>query len=315
MSEETYNHLYKAIEQLVDAKGYKSVYIGYFGGEPMLEYDEICNFSERIKSFAEGRNISFKASMTTNGYLLSSDRLERLSQVGVTTYQITVDGLKETHNKSRILINQGGTWDRIVQNLVDAKNSSSEFKIMIRANCTDEINNNADEFLDFMSNTFGGDLRFGFHFEAVKKLGGKNDDNLKLVESETDVVYKMTTIAKKMGLELMGNRNYINPFGLVCYAGKNDSFIFDCDGTVMKCTVCIDNSNNHIGKLSEAGMQIESHLISEWTSQNLKEKCNSCKVLALCYGRKCPAGDFLSEGHCKSLLDMYDNALKTLFIA
>ena len=120
MQLESYDKLYKGIEQLIDSKGYKVLRVSFFGGEPLLEYDLICAFAKRLKNLAKQKNIIFVGHMTTNAYLLTHERLEKLVSLNVTGFQITVDGLGESHDSARFLTCGGGTWDVIMKNLTYA---------------------------------------------------------------------------------------------------------------------------------------------------------------------------------------------------
>lgn len=164
MSSETYDLLFSAIDNLIEAKGYKKLDVSFFGGEPMLEYDEVCKFSERIAEYCGKKKIQYFASMTTNGYLLTLDKLKKLIGLHISRYMITVDGLAETHDRQRPLIGNHGSWEQIIQNLRDAKNSDLNFSITIRTNFNDEIIKQARPYMEFLAKTFGGDQRFKYHF-------------------------------------------------------------------------------------------------------------------------------------------------------
>ena len=314
MSKETYDNLLSATEDLIDKKGYKILHISYFGGEPLLEYKEICEFSEKLSKLTAQKNIDFICGMTTNGYLLTKDRLHNLVKQNVKEYQITVDGLKQTHDNSRFLVNKSGTWDVIMKNLLDAKDSDLDFKILIRTNFDNEVKEKTHEYLEFMSKHFKDDPRFGFHFEGVKKLGGDDDNELDIVESEAAGINIMTATAKSLGLNVSGAETFVRPFGLVCYASKNDSFAIDTDGTVMKCTVHLDSPKNKIGSISNGKFQIKDHMMSEWTSCSLPEKCESCKILSICYNKKCPAARY-PLNPCDKFIEIYEETLKAFYLS
>ena len=295
MDDTTYNDLLTAIEHLIDTKGYKILRVSFFGGEPMLEYDSMCKFSEKAGELADRKEIFYRAGITTNGYLLTKEKLEKLSGLRVHDFMITVDGLKETHDKSRFLVNGKGTWDIIMKNLPDARDSKCDYSMTIRTNFGEEIQHTQDEFLRFLSQNF------------------KDDENLDIVEDEAGVVSEMLITAKRMGLNIEGSLFFANPFSLVCYAAKNDSFTIDCDGKIMKCTVHLDIPENHIGGISEGKFQVKDHLAAMWTSGDLREKCKSCKILPVCYNKKCPA-IIMPDEACEMYISNYENALKALYL-
>lgn len=316
MTYETYDDILDAIEKLIDAYGYRIVRLSFFGGEPLLEYDKICKFSEEVNDLAERKNVIYVAGMTTNGYLLTSDRLEKLVGVKIIDYQITLDGLKEKHDKARLLVGKNiaheiSNWEVIMKNLINAKSSSLGFSFLIRTNFDDEIISSSTEFVEHLSNNFKNDPRFMFHFEAVKNLSGSSDVDFDLVDDEVACVHEIASKADKAGLKVYSTQTVVRSLGMSCYATSYDSFAIDYDGTLMKCTVHVDSEKNRIGSVSDKKISINDHLMALWTSPGLSEKCKSCRILPICYNKKCPiAGS--DDNPCERLANMYENALKML---
>ena len=88
----------KLCEQYKD----KFVRIEYFGGEPLLNK----NFISKLASELNLRKIPFTASITTNATLINENILTLLYQSNVKVFQITIDGVEETHNTLRPAFNQ-----------------------------------------------------------------------------------------------------------------------------------------------------------------------------------------------------------------
>ena len=311
MSEETYNDILHVLEGYLDTHGYRRIWLSFFGGEPLLEYNAICEFSERVYEMTKRKNVEYRAGITTNGYLLTTERLKKLVSLKVTDYQITLDGLKEKHDKARVLQGKGGSWDTIVKNLTEAKSSDCAFTFMIRTNFDDEVISMSDRYIEYLSANFKDDLRFTFHFEAVKNLSGATDIDFALVDDEASCIAEITSVAKKAGLNVYTTNAVMHPLGVSCYATSGDSFAVDYDGTVLKCTVHIDSGKNKVGKINDKKIFVEDTLLANWTSFGLKEKCRSCKILPICYNKKCPLAPS-DEEHCAKLTSMYENAVKML---
>jgi len=304
MQSESYDRLYKSIEQAIDAKGYKVLRVSFFGGEPLLELDAIYEFAKRLKALAIEKKITFIGHITTNAYLLTYECFEKLVSVNVTGYQITIDGTKETHDVARPLVSGAGTWDVIMQNMIAAKESDLSFQIMLRTNLSESIMTQSHEYLAQMASLFKDDKRFQFHFEAVKKLKPVENDPLKILDDEPDAINKMTEEAISLGLSLSNFLTRIIPFRMICYAGKSDSVIIDTDGTVMKCTVHIDDDLNKVGLLTDEGALISDFKMAHWTAQALYDRCYSCDVLPICYGKSCPAVAY-QDNRCDDLIQIY----------
>ena len=62
-----------------------------------------------MNEFFEANSIVYKYCATTNGYLLTPNIIDQIFSVGLTNFQITVDGDEESHNKLRVLKNGNPT--------------------------------------------------------------------------------------------------------------------------------------------------------------------------------------------------------------
>lgn len=310
MEENTYKNIVSMILKLVEQYKYETVNISWFGGEPTLELNNICCFMRFLKDQLNGCAKVY-GQITTNGYLLRRDNLEKLVKVGVCDYQITIDGFDKTHNKTRIMKGGEPTWNRIIQNLHDAKNSNLDFNIIIRTNFTKEILNYAEEWFDYLKTEFLGDSRFKLYFEAVKDLGGK-DNTYKFGKGEGEQVSALLELAANRGLYSSTYRMWLQNFGMICYAGKPNSLVIDYDGKIKKCTVILDDEINVVGSVKCNGKYLlNEQNISWWTAYEKSPECLSCKIHPLCYGKKCPAC-YKKQNYCDNLIQMYYGILRNM---
>ncbi len=89
--------------------------IGFYGGEPLLEFELIKKCVEYAKEQTEGKAVSF--SMTTNATLLSEEIIKYLYENDI-MLTISLDGPKEIHNKNRKFAGSGaGSFDTIMENM------------------------------------------------------------------------------------------------------------------------------------------------------------------------------------------------------
>lgn len=306
MDKNIYDSLLKMIVNYTEIYSLHTVYLNWFGGEPTLELSNIKEFTKNLKGTLSP-DIKIISHMTTNGYLLSVDQFIELVNLGVVEYQITVDGFAETHNKTRFLANNNGTWDTIIKNLKDFKSTNLDFRVIIRSNLTDEIIKDRHSWFLYLSENFSDDPRFLFHFETVKDLGGEDKSfayDLSNPEPSTYMIDEATSI----GLNTLMKNNLGN-FSMICYAADPFAFLIDHDGTVKKCTVALDDPKNNIGSVSELGeLLIDENKSSWWTTYNKNLQCFDCKIYPICYSKKCPSA-YYYEGHCQQLLDLYKGIL------
>lgn len=136
----------KIVEVAQEATG-DNFSITLYGGEPLIEYDKCLEICKGCKEVVEARGAKFSASMITNGYLLSPEKLNSLKASGLNSVQVTIDGSRETHNKSRPLADGSGTYDRILMNVKDCAGIVST---AVRMNASDPDKKDIDELQAFV---------------------------------------------------------------------------------------------------------------------------------------------------------------------
>jgi len=118
-------------------KGKEQVSIGFYGGEPLLNFDVIekcCEYAREVEKInGQDRRLDF--SITTNGTLLDDERISWLMEK---EFSITVscDGPASIHDKHRVFPNGRGSFDIVFQNLQKIYKKDKHFyKHHILINC------------------------------------------------------------------------------------------------------------------------------------------------------------------------------------
>ena len=178
MNESTVEAIKKMIQNQSEIQ---KLQINWFGGEPTLcpqIIEEINSLAMKKFDIDQG---DFKSFMTTNGFLLTKEVFMRYYDLGVRTYQITLDGW--THDKTRYLASGEPTLDVILNNLKEIKSLPKEycFKIILRYNI---LENNRDvSWYNYVDEIFGDDNRYHLTVFAVGDWGGESVQSLKLLNS------------------------------------------------------------------------------------------------------------------------------------
>lgn len=118
MSTETADQTMDWIKSKVLKLGYQSLYLNFYGGEPLLNKPILEYLASSMKSWCEARGLQFKFMMQTNGYLMTPELVDRLLGLGLEQVRISVDGVGEDHDKHRPLRGGGSTFDVIMKNIV-----------------------------------------------------------------------------------------------------------------------------------------------------------------------------------------------------
>jgi len=268
----------------------------WFGGEPMLGYEVIEDLAPYLQEVAKANNVRYSSGITTNGYLLTSERVRKMLEWGILSYQVTLDGLPETHNKTRPLKDGGATFDNIIKNLNAMRQFQQAFEVRMRVNFDRENIDQLVPFFHLLKDRLGGDSRFKVAFQAVGRWGSQNDAKLEVFTR--DILERQAVLrrqARGIGLPTESAMAFVRSGSMLCRATRADGFVVGADGRIMKCTNhgVMSEDRNVIGQIHEDGtFEIDHHKNSRWILPyyNHDPKCKRCFYLPLCGGGMvCPA--------------------------
>ncbi len=239
--------------------------LAWFGGEPLLASDIVKEIQAFAQSLAEAHpRLRLRASMTTNGYRLSRERFERLLALGITRYQVSLDGPREEHDRRRRKAGGQGTFDRIWSNLEAARTVADDFEILLRLHVDRDNWASMPAFLKQLAQTFGGDRRFRVFIRPVSHLGGPNDEAIPVLASTAGrtTIEKLRRLAQDLGLP----QHEPSRTDAVCYAAAANAFVLRANGDLAKCTVALSHPNNHVGRiLADGRLKLEGAKMEGWT--------------------------------------------------
>lgn len=270
-----------------------NVKISWFGGEPLLGIDAIGNISEQVMDLCKRSKKQYVSSITTNGYLLTPENINKLIKWNVYSYTITIDGLKETHDQLRYLKGHGSTFDRIINNLIYIRDNvkCSKLRIIIRTNLTTKIAKNLDEYYQFFDELFGSDSRFSLFVRPVRDVGGERiheiKDELLQADELDDAILSLSQREGK--IQYNGNYTDLEPAGSTCPAICSGKYTISTAGDVSKCDSAEDKYI--IGHLDEKGnLLAKGSKESEWETGCFRydPKCEECFFSAACFKGTCP---------------------------
>lgn len=246
MSEDTVNAIVKLVTKR--APTLKKLKIEWFGGEPLLAKDIVLYLSKQFQELSNKYEFEYFGSMTTNGYFLNKKLFQELVELGIHSYQISLDGSKEIHNKTRVLMNKEGTFDKIWKNLLEIKEFKSDFNLTVRVHYFQENLQEIKDFAHTLNKTFQEDERFTIFYRNISNLSDCSVENISIYNpNEVKVIQKelnkLSTDVQTKNIE----DNYI------CYASKANFYVIRSNASISKCTVCLDEEINIIGKLNDNG--------------------------------------------------------------
>lgn len=306
------NDVQEAIVNLISKKSVacNRIVISWFGGEPMLGYSAITNIMNETKKIALRYKIPYVGLMSTNGTLLNSQRIKEMMKLHIYSYQVTLDGLKEQHDKLRPFKNSTeSSFEKIVQNLRDIRDNvrSNQLEIIIRVNISESTKDCIFNFIDFFQEEFGYDSKFKLSFEMVSNRGG---EKVKKMENELlgDLSYK-EVLTKKV---LLDNKITMFPLNfehgsMACEFLNPNSYNINYDGSIYACELLSDRKNdssNIIGWLNKDGtINYNLSNVAFWKKYPQLSMCKDCVLYPICLGGLCPKGQ-KSNAQCNYLDSM-----------
>lgn len=279
-----------------------AIYVGFYGGEPLLEWPLIKKTIEYIEKKLEGKEIIF--SMTTNASLMTVEMAKFFATRNI-HIMVSLDGPKEVHDRNRRLeVNGEGTFDKIFQNLDFLLREVPSLKKKISYNSVVDPENNleaVDEFFaqDFFEDTpvntdlvnppFGTRLYIGNEFlrrEKINRLIGllygngvyRDSTAVKVsAKSHLEKTLKQMEQFEKKQIELPVESNHSGP----CIPGVTKLFV-TYEGEFIACERCNETkSYMKIGNIRE-GFDLEkiSRLLN--FSQLIEKDCKKCWAFSHC---------------------------------
>lgn len=312
--------------------------IGFYGGEPLLEFDMIKRLVEYAEEKFRGKEIGF--SITTNATLLTEEKYTYM-QCHNFSITISIDGNRESHNRNRVFLSGKGSFDQIARNIKAIKeihpdvpatltistvidpeipltlesSTASEFLKGIRVNAA--VVELEDPNQIAFSEDFSEKYQY-FRFLSLRKFYGKLSASCELPTFCSEGIEKLYHEFKSLGscsrLPQIGA-----PDG-PCMPGLLRLFI-NADGDFFPCEKVSELSEvMNIGSIYKGFDFGKMENIINFSTISHRN-CKTCPVFRHCgiCAKLCDGGDKLSEdaflSACSNSIDDFKGRLKywTLF--
>lgn len=263
--------------------------VAWFGGEPLLAWNVIKGLSLNFQELCNKYEVKFRSSISTNGYLMTSDKVKEFCSMGIKNIQVTIDGPKEIHDvKRKLFPSNGSTYSVIIENLMTLIRFNGDISISLRVNF-DKLNY---EHIPRLLDEIPGEIKkrveiyFRAVFPAPEKWGEKKEaiDNKDLHKIDKNDIVPLFQEAQKRGFIL--SLNHLTLKLGYCEADFINHFVVDPNGGLHKCTVSF-TPEKKIGQIMPDGKaEINTNLLAKWMSKDPfnDDPCRSCKILPLCFG-------------------------------
>jgi uncharacterized protein len=273
-------------------------HVTWYGGEPLLGQDRIDRLSEAFIERTVAHDVSYRASIVTNGYLLTPSVARRLRALKVGKAQITLDGPAETHDLMRPLRNGRGTFDVVLENVVAC---ADLIPISIRVNLDAS---NVDEYVGLLDLLAERGLagRVSVHpgqIVAYPDQAGAPSETYRprcfTVPEFAEVERAFLAAAYERGL---AKPSLPRPIGSPCTAVRVNELVVGARGELYKCYDNVGDPRQVIGHLRS--WQDPNDRVLKWLRYDpfADDGCRSCIALPSCMGG-CAHNEMASPGDAK----------------
>ena len=126
----------RSVDLLIEAADLGTrVNLAFLGGEPLANRSVLRAATEHAVALAQPRGIRVTFSITTNGTLLTEDDAAFFEQHGFAV-TISLDGLRDVHDRQRPFRNGAGSFDRIIARVRPLLAAQRKMQVSVRATVT-----------------------------------------------------------------------------------------------------------------------------------------------------------------------------------
>ncbi len=252
-------------------------YLIFYGGEPLLEYKKIMEIIDLLKD----TNVKFR--MQTNGILLNLLPKEYLNKIG--KILISIDGDEKTTDKNR----GKGTYKRVIQNIINARNSGYNGEIVARMTISQE-NPEIHPQINHLLNLIDKGIFDSIHWQLDAGFYESDFEKKRFSKFIEDYNTSITHLIRFWIETLQKGKFYrLYPFiGIIDSFLKNEKTLLRCgaghsghcigtDGKIYACPITPTIKDFQTGTIHNSP--------SELKQMSISGRCLNCKVLDICGGR------------------------------
>lgn len=299
MSEMTMDSIVRYLNRL-DSK--PQLRITWFGGEPLMALQQMEMLYTKISTLYQKPTHS---DIITTGFHLTPHAIEVLQKIGVESMQITLDGLRDTHNQIKMTPNCEDVFGKVMHN-VELLLQKTDIHLVFRINLTKK---NAHEFVDlykYLKERFSPYLhKLGVCPAFVLNRGDCNlsEEEIKNFFTQDEDAQFALDLFNKDGIATQFTR-YPSRFFNECAIRNIMSVAFDPLGYAYKCWEVIGNRNHAFARLTQDGLfdEVNEVILNRhlYGADPLDDpKCSQCAYLPICNGG-CPIQRIQNVFECRN---------------
>lgn len=284
LSDAFFEKYIKYLHIAFNERNYSKLKIAWFGGEPMLAWNKIKEFTPRIKSMCESNGVLYRSSLITNGTLINKIMPD---DYGLLDYiQVTLDGTQDTHDKFRRYKNGKGTYSDIIESILNIPN---EVPLVVRINVSSSNLEPYKELLELLAyrhitTTIDFSPIFIYDNPTAGETVKRDLVGLRLDEY-IDVESALIDFALECNFMISGTL-FPSPLNSTCWRILPNAFHISADSKIYGCVANLGETNNYYGYIDDSGHVIKTNmkrwLEDKYISITISNKCRICQYSPLC---------------------------------
>jgi len=274
--------------------------IDFFGGEPLIAWDTVEQTLAYATERAMAKNKKVRFSLTTNGLLLTPDKLDVLDRYNV-NLTLSLDGPRVVHDKFRVDRAGDGTFDKVIEAFKEVERRRQGKNYYVRGTFTHDTLN-FSESVKFLVDQ-------GFKTISMEPVTGEGLPwsikwtDLPIIEQEYEKLANFYLMRAKEGNDKRFyfyhfELNPMNPPSVLrrftgCGAGV-EYVAVNPKGDIFPCHQFDNVLSYKMGNVGQAAVKphpdfVKAHALN-------KKHCQECWARALC-GGGCHADSFFTTGN------------------
>ncbi len=292
----------KAIDYLLyHSQGRRNLELDFFGGEPLMNFNVVKEIVEYARSKEKAYNKLFRFTITTNGLLLTDDKIEFINRE-MSNVVLSLDGRPGVNDRVRKRVDGSSCYDAIVpkfQKMVAARGDKPYY---VRGTFT-KYNLDFVEDVLYLS-------ELGFDQISVEPVVAEDNMPYAITEQELPAIYaEYDKLAEEMIKRENGENKWFNFFHFMidldqgpcaikrlrgCGCG-NEYVAVTPDGDVYPCHQFVGHEEWKMGSVFD--LSIDAALKERFAKSTVygKEECRDCWAKFYCSGG-CNANGMIYNG-------------------
>lgn len=267
----------EGIYSFIKKKNQNNIDLCWHGGEPLIAFDKMLSFLNKIRN---DKSLSLRShSMVTNAFLLDERKCKILSDYNLNKIQITVDGNKAYHNKSRIHKSGIPTYDIIMNNIENVFRYMPDCHVIVRVNLHSENKDTFPLLYKEMKERWG-DQNYSINVAFVNDVN--NSCKVACLADKGKISF-VRSLYEQYGINDIDVSTQPQIGG--CAASCINSYVIGPSGEIYKCWVDVGKKEKVVSNVFDG--KLANYILPTYTvgSDMFSDKrCKDCVFMPICDG-------------------------------